>query len=175
MLFVIVIAILTIIGWLLWQTERQYQSFVVMEKEAIPKFDSLNFDVEKELPFPPPGAELKSRILSGSDTPALYKSHGRWLSLSYTVTINENRISTYYRSSLSELGWLETKSKEIRGIDMYYRGTGCIEIWLPTDDHQVLQILIWHDFKRQPFSPPIPNALVLRRFEFEGSNFAICP
>lgn len=150
--------------------QEPYQEFRTKELAIIPMLDALNENVEHTLPPLPPDSVLVKRLSSGIDSP--YSGHGRWLYLYIRTQTSPEDVSKYYRSFLFAEGWSISQSNQF--MDGYMSGTSCIEIDLPSQYTDVYVLTIWHDFRSQSFSPPVPNALSMRFYEVEGSRFASC-
>jgi hypothetical protein len=153
---------------------KPYQEFRDKEHEIVPLLDALNESVERDLPELPPSSVVTAKSSVGIE-PTPYLGHGRWLYVNISTEMSAEDISEYYRTHLLGNGWLINQSRQSGGSDYYYRGTSCIRISLPSQYVHAYEIAILHDFRSQSFSPSLPNSLSMRLFEFEGSNFAVCP
>ena len=151
-----------------------YQEFRDKESEIIPLLDELNKSVEQNLPALPPNSIELKRSFVGIE-PTAYMGHGRWLYINISTEMPAEYISEYYRANLLSNGWQINRARQSGSSNYYARGTGCIQILLPSQYVHAYEITIWHDFQSQSFSPTLPNSLSMRLFEFEGSSFAACP
>lgn len=163
-------------GWFEFGIRQPYQDFLDEEQEILPLLDHLNEEIERSIPLLPE-TELTERRYSGLDNVTFppynpYNSHGRWLSLSYSTSMESTEISTYYQAELPKLGWNRAPEWQQLSYSLfYYKGKSCLEIRLPQD--QIFSIIIWHDYRSQSFTPDIPEKII-KYFEF-GPDVAECP
>jgi hypothetical protein len=161
-----------LILWFQFGVIQPYNEFLRKEQQIKPLLDTLNSEVENQLPPLPTGSKLEDKTFYGLDNSSFYKAHGRWLTLNISTSLSRDDISLYYRSDLVEKGWMENREQRTYSSFLYYRGTSCINLEIPGNDSY--SIVIWHDYEKQTFSPPIPEKSITQFFEF-GRNVAKCP
>jgi hypothetical protein len=156
-------------GFQTW-VAKPYNDFHQREIEIKPLLDDLNADIEKELPPLPSDSQLKRKTIYGLGDSTL--NHGRWLRLEISTTLKPDDIFSYYRSGLLEKGWEEIGKYKTSRYASYYRGTSCIGFEIPDD--KSFSIVIWHDYKKQTFTPVIPALFVTQFFEMDA-GVSECP
>lgn len=159
--------------WFRLNIVEPYITFRAKEEEIVPQLDAQNADIAQTLPPLPPGASEDKRWSVGITNP-IY-DHGRWLVISISTTLDEQEVSTYYRENLLAAGWNEFTTTFTRVTELYYRGTSCLQIGLPGQYLRNYEIVIWHDFQHQSFSPPLPNLDYMEFAELGETKFATCP
>jgi hypothetical protein len=169
----LIILVITGYVWFRLNYVEPYIAFRTKEREVVSQLDALNDKVAQTLPQLPPGASESKRWSVGIVNP-IY-DHGRWLIISISTTMNAEDISAYYRQNLLEAGWNEYTGTYSRSFDLYYRGTSCLEIHLLTQTLHAYDMTIWHDFRSQPFIPPLPNRDYMEFAELGETKFATCP
>jgi hypothetical protein len=163
-LLILCIGVIASVIWFEFRIRRPYYDFLAQEQEVVPLLDTLNAEVESQLPPLPLETELKLRKSMGLEGDSIYREHGRFLRLDFSTSLTTEEISSYYQSTLSEREWLRHPIWQVSGSEYYYRGTSCIRIAPPPTRKSLIapseySITIWHDFANQPFTPEIPSQL----------------
>jgi len=158
-----------------YQTEivKPYENFISEEKKTVSLFDTLNENIYQSLPALPPNSSLQTKMSTGIIAP-LYE-HGRWLRMEVSTDQTEEFILEYYTSFLLNAGWLENKDFHTFDNVLFYKETSCIEVTPPSDLYPHYSIEIWHDYRKQNFSPKIPSRETLSSLELGLTNIAACP
>ncbi len=173
---IIGLSLIVVVGGYLWfqfSIVEPYKAFRVIEQQIVPQLDALNEAAAKTLPNLPPDALENERWSVGIINP-IY-DHGRWLIISVSTPMTTEEIATYYRENLIPAGWSEYSGPYSHDFDLYIRGTGCLQIHFLTERLDSYDITIWHDFRSQSFSPPLPNLDYMQFTEYGETNFATCP
>lgn len=176
MLFMALVATLALIYYMHWvYLPKQYEDFVENEREVIYLFDQLNANVANELPSLPPNSsiQMQETIGLGDQGVGMYL-HGRILQIDISTKQPANFVVKYYNDALLKQGWSKDTNKYY-AVDfaIFYKGTSCIKIDATSHIQPDYEILIWHDYKKQKFTPKIPNNL--DRFEYGKTSFETCP
>lgn len=151
----------------------QMAYFLFKQAEAIPKLDALNEAAFTELP-PPAGVAADSKVITGFNENKAY--HGTDLSIYYPMgEMLPKQVLSYYDDLLLSKGWQVYAIEERASRYEFIRGTACLDlhIYYQVDDAEY-NIVIWHDFWAQPFSPPQPNLTLLNMLESGQTRFSEC-
>lgn len=157
--------------WILW-TAGNYISplaeFYEKEKQVSPLYDALNDTTASELPPLPDGAREVRRWSEGIVDP-LYL-HGRLLHINVHAVMTGAEILDYYGNALLANGW---HGSELRfGDAVYVLDTACIRIETNLNEYN---LVIWHDFVNQKFSPPLPDTNLMKFVELDEGGILRCP
>jgi len=155
-----------------------YYAFVEKEQALAPWFDTLNVEVESQLPPLPPEAKLKRRKLNGLEGDFIgYSLYGRWLTFEFSIPWSEDAVFSYYRSALVANGWVKNRQFSNFSLysESYYRERSCISIDADSDlPSHPYTIRIWQDYKHQSFNPNLPEPGIVKLSHIENRE-AVCP
>lgn len=141
-------------------------SYDQLIRTAVPLYDQQNQEIYSSLLLPLQTHET-NRLSSGVINGAAY---GRLLSVYYDTTLSIDELISAYSTNLGKLDWrlyrqdsyLPNSALEFENL-YFYKQTACIEFNMefslqkPPGATGSYEILIWHDFFRQPFSIPTPS------------------
>jgi hypothetical protein len=150
-----------------------YERFVAREEDAIPQFIALDNAVLAQFP-PPPGVDEKKKI----NYPGGGAYHGTSLRVEYKIkSTNRDEIVAYYQALLTAQGWLSIL--ESSDHFSYSKDTSCMYLSLPYRveelDVVAYSITIFHDYRRQEFSPDLPPIWYLSLHEHGKTRIKECP
>lgn len=148
-----------------------YDQFRAKELTTVDEFDALNLAVLNTLPPPLEVAEL-DRSSNGITGPT--NVHGRVLIVKYKVSGPTYDVAGYYQNLFKTLGWIPTPVGEVV-TTIYIHDTTCADVYIFSSDIQEYWLIIWQDFAKQTFSPPLPPKFWLEIYEFGETQIYTCP
>ena len=177
----VVLPILLLCGlptvWCVWSYIAM-NSYNNIEQEVLPKFDSLNEKVFSELPSPE-DVQLIEEYNQHYSSP----KHGAYLLAEYkSLTMTPNEVVNYYRDLFQSQGWKEYRTEAMSDeYFIFYRDTACVDLSIYSSKQNqtesasnMYELMIWHDFFNQDFSPPRPLPKLMEFFEFGYTYIMQC-
>jgi hypothetical protein len=125
--------------------------------------------------LPPPQGTIET---SRDDYNKATTDYGVWTSVKYRKEDPNLDIQMYYRRLTERLGWTVIDwddNGSLMDVSSYYHNDECVDVTTYSDSEGEYKIIVYHDFRKQSFSPNLPPEWYLQFQQVGKASIDHCP